>query len=195
MKSNLWIEKKRLVEQTLESTSIFQGNLLRVYLDRVSLPNNSTSSREWIAHPGACAVVPIFEDGSIMLVKQYRHAVEQIFLEVPAGKIDPREPPRDTAYRETEEETGLRPDRLAYVGHFYPVIGYSDEIIHIYAAWNLKETTERPDEDEFLITERVSYAEALKMIEKGIITDGKSICALYQTKTWWEKNEPFAVSF
>lgn len=193
MKSNLWLEKNQLVERTLDSKEMFQGNLLRLYLDRVSLPDGTTSSREWIAHPGACAIVPVFEDGTIMMVKQYRYPLKQIFFEVPAGKIDPLEDPKLTAARETSEETGLTTKKIAYVGHFYPVIGYSDEVIHIYTAWNLTQEVESLDRDEFLVTERISFQKAIDLVEEGIITDGKSICALYQTRAWWKRQGPFPV--
>ena len=194
-KSNLWQQASRLTEHTLNTKKTFSGKLLHVYQDDITLPDGNESTREWIRHPGACAVVPVFEDGSVMLVRQYRYPVRQIFYEVPAGKIDPGEPPEITASRETEEETGLRAHSIRYIGHFYPVIGYSDEIIHIYAAWNLEQLPDDSDDDEFLICDRMPFSEALRMISTGEITDAKTICSLFQTRTWWEKSGPFKVSF
>jgi ADP-ribose pyrophosphatase len=195
MKSTTWADSDKLVENTVQSREEFKGNLLHVFIDEASLPDNSTSVREWIRHPGACAVVPVFKDGTIMLVKQFRYPVKQIFYEVPAGKIDPGEPPEETALRETEEETGIRAGSIAYIGHFYPCIGYSDEIIHIYAAWDLDQLPGNTDHDEFLVNFRVPFQQALNMIEKGDITDSKTICSLIKTSLWWRRNRPFQVSF
>jgi ADP-ribose pyrophosphatase len=195
MKSTTWANSENLIEKTIESNQEFKGNLLHVFQDKAAMPDDSTSTREWIRHPGACAVVPVFSDGSVMLVKQFRYPVKQIFYEVPAGKIDPGEPPVTTALRETEEETGLKAVSIEYIGHFYPCIGYSDEIIHIYAAWDLEQLPEKTDDDEFLINVRLPFREALKMIEMGDITDAKTICSLMKTSVWWKKNGPFHISF
>lgn len=195
MKSSIWADANRLIETTVESGLMFKGNLLHLYLDSAVMPDGSHSSREWINHPGACAVVPVFRDGTIMLVKQFRYPVKQIFYEVPAGKIDAGEPPEITASRETEEETGLSSVSFQYIGHFYPCIGYSNEIIHIYTTWDLEQLTEHSDDDEFLINLRLPYSEAIRMIERGEITDAKTICSLLQTKMWWERNSPFNIDF
>lgn len=188
-------EITELIEHPLSSREVYKGKLLHVFIDDVRLPDGNSSTREWINHPGACAVVPVFEDGSIMLVRQYRYPVKQIFIEVPAGKIDPGEPPLTTATRETAEETGLHAENIAYVSHFYPVIGYSNEVIHVFVAWGLTTEEIDVDEDEFLITMRVPFSKALEMIHTGEINDGKTICALLQTKMWWEKHRPFDISF
>ncbi|MEX1063054.1 MAG: NUDIX hydrolase [Balneolaceae bacterium] len=195
MKSTLWKDAGQFTEQPLNSVRKFNGRLLQVYLDTVRLPDGLTSTREWIRHPGACAVVPVFEDGTIMLVKQFRYPSRQIFYEVPAGKIDPGEPEEVTAVRETAEETGLQVRSCRYIGHFYPGIGYSDEIIHIYAAWDLSQQPEKLEDDEFLVTHRLPFSEAVRMVELGEISDAKTICSLLKTKLWWEKNNPFYVSF
>lgn len=185
----------QLVEHPLTTREVYKGKLLHVFIDDVRLPDGKSSTREWIRHPGACAVVPVFDDGTVMLVRQYRYPVRQIFIEVPAGKIDPGEPPLTTATRETAEETGLHAENMAYVCHFYPVIGYSDEVIHVFVAWGLSSEEIDVDEDEFLINMRVPFSEALEMIRRGEINDGKTICALVQTRMWWEKYRPFEVSF
>lgn len=195
MDLTLWRDAGHLVEERLKSESLFRGKLLDVYIDTVQLPDGNRSTREWIRHPGACAVVPVFRDGTIMLVKQYRYPVGQIFYEVPAGKIDSGEPPEQTASRETGEETGLHAGSISYIGHFYPVIGYSDEVIHIYAAWDLQTRTTDVEADEFLIPQRVPFATALEMIATGEITDAKTICSLVRTRMWWERHAPFAVDF
>lgn len=177
-----------LVERTLESKPVFSGVLLNVNRDQALLPDGSTSVREWIKHPGACAVVPFFDNGDVMLLKQYRYPVKQLFWEVPAGKIDEGEPQHITAERELHEETGVKSGKLHYIGHFYPCIGYSDEVIHIYAATDLTIVPAETDDDEFVEPVRISFDEALRMVDSGEINDGKTVICLLRAKSWLEKN-------
>lgn len=165
-------------------SKVFDGKLLQVYFDEARLPDHSTSGREWIKHPGACAVVPLFENGDVMLVRQFRYSMAQIFYEVPAGKIDPGETPDQAARRELLEEAGILSNQLEYVGHFYPAIGYSDEIIHIYVARQLSITEQSTDEDEFVESERIPLEEAMRMIPSGEINDGKTIVCLQRVWDW-----------
>lgn len=185
------IEHKLLVEQTIASEEIFNGELLHVFRDQAQLPDGSTSTREWIKHPGACAVVPVFEDGDLMMLKQFRYPMAQIFWEVPAGKIDAGESQNQTATRELREEAGVVAQHLEYVGHFYPGIGYSDEVIHIYAAWDLASVPQEVDEDEFVTRERLPFHKAIEMVHTGEINDGKTVICLLRAWNWWKKNEPF----
>ncbi|PWN05906.1 NUDIX domain-containing protein [Rhodohalobacter mucosus] len=185
----------KLEETPIRSKNVFDGVLLDVYVDEVRLPDGSTSTRDWIKHPGASAVVPVFEDGTVMLLKQYRYPPRRIFAEVPAGKLDPGESPETTAKRELTEESGLICSNLVKTGEFYPAIGYADELIHIYAAWGFAEQQQKSDDDEFLITYRIPYSEALRMVREGEIMDGKTICSLIKTWLWWEDNGPFPVAF
>jgi ADP-ribose pyrophosphatase len=185
----------RLTEKPLTSKHVFDGKLLQVYVDEVELPDGTTSTRDWIRHPGASAVVPVFEDGTIMLLRQFRYPPRQIFLEVPAGKLDPGETPESTARRELTEESGLSCSHIAKAGSFYPAIGYADEIIYVFAAWGLSSQPLNVDDDEFVIPKRIPYSQALKMIGTGEITDAKTITSLVQVKMWWEENEPFPVRF
>ncbi|HBQ60445.1 MAG TPA: NUDIX domain-containing protein, partial [Balneolaceae bacterium] len=117
-------DHKLLVERKLNSKEVFKGKLLHVFYDEAKLPDGSVSSREWIKHPGACAVVPVFGNGDLMMLRQFRYPMSQIFWEVPAGKIDSGEPEDETALRELQEEAGVATNDFAYVGHFYPGIGY-----------------------------------------------------------------------
>ncbi len=188
-------ELQVLEEKKISSKQVFEGNLLHVYVDEVSLPDQTRSGREWIKHPGACAVVPVFEDGSIMLVKQYRYAPQKIFIEVPAGKIDSGEAPENTAQRELLEECGVTCENLKKAGAFYPAIGYSDEIIHVYVGWGLKLQEQNVDDDEFLVNYRLPFKEALDQIKSGKIDDGKTISAIIQAKLWWQHHKPFKVDF
>jgi len=183
----------RLIEKPISSTHVFDGKLLQVYVDDVELPDGSVSTRDWIKHPGASAVVPVFEDGTIMLLRQFRYPPRKIFLEVPAGKLDPGESPESTARRELTEESGLVCNYLEKAGEFYPAIGYADEIIYVYVAWGLTSKSINVDDDEFVIPNRISFAEALRMIGNGGITDAKTIASLIQAQMWWKANEPFRI--
>ena len=178
------IKSSLLVEKTKDSKELFKGKLLHVFYDEVVLPNGELSSREWIRHPGACAVVPVFRNGDIMMIRQFRYPMKQIFLEVPAGKIDQGEDPFETAERELSEETGIRAATFHYIGHFYPAIGYADEVIHIFAATGLKESGSDTDEDEFVVNERVHIEQAMHMVHNGIINDGKSVVCLSRVYQW-----------
>lgn len=173
-----------LIEKELSSEKVFSGALLHVNRDQVLLPDNQTSIREWIKHPGACAVVPFFENGDIMLLRQYRYPVRQLFLEVPAGKIDAGENPDSTAERELHEETGVHAGKLHYIGHFYPGIGYSDEVIHIYTATELRLTNSNADIDEFVEPVRIPFREAIEMVHQGSINDGKTVICLLRAMHW-----------
>ncbi len=185
----------KLREKKLTSKKVFDGKLLHVYSDEAELPDKTTSTREWIKHPGASAVVPVFEDGSIMLLQQFRYPPKKTFIEVPAGKIDPGEDKHSTAERELFEESGIKCEYIEEVGSFYPAIGYADEIIYVYAAWGLTEEAQSVDDDEFLLKYRIPFSKALEMIKTGEITDGKTICSLIQASMWWQENEPFEVDF
>lgn len=185
---------KKLGEKRISSENVFNGKLLQVYADEVHLPDKSRSVREWIKHPGASAVVPVFGDGTIMLLKQFRYPPQKVFIEVPAGKIDAGESAISTARRELLEESGVSCEHLEKAGKFYPAIGYADEIIHVYVAWGLTLNEQNVDDDEFLLNHRIPFSRALKMIESGEIDDGKTICSLLQASLWWRKNQPFKIN-
>lgn len=187
--------RSRLTETPISSKQVYDGPLLQVYNDNVKLPDDSESKRDWIKHPGASAVVPVFEDGTIMLLKQFRYPPRKIFIEVPAGKLDEGEGPEKTAKRELLEETGLSCSSMSPAGSFYPAIGYADEEIFVFVAWGISETQKSVDDDEFVINYRIPFSRALKMIESGEIDDGKTICSIFKAKLWWEKHEPFKISF
>lgn len=184
-----------LSEKKLSSKKVYDGRLLQVYVDDVQLPDKSESTRDWIKHPGASAIVPVFEDGTIMLLKQYRYPPRKLFIEVPAGKLDEGEPPLVTAKRELLEETGYECSDIESAGSFFPAIGYADEEIFVFVAWNLEQKLKNVDDDEFVINYRVSFSDALDMIATGEIDDAKTICSIIKAKIWWEKNAPFPISF
>lgn len=168
-----------LTEIKLTSDLLVDGVLLKAYRDGVRLPDGQESIREWIDHPGASAVVPYFEDRTTILIRQYRYPPRRIFLEVPAGKMDRvGEPPEDVARRELEEETGWIPGRLEALGSFYPCIGYSNEIIHLFLARELKKGERSLSEGEFVEPLRLPFEEAVGMAQRGEILDMKSALAL-----------------
>ena len=168
-----------LIEKKISGESVFDGRLLHVRRDVVRLPNGNETTREWIKHPGASAVLPVTEDGKVILVRQYRYPVDRVTLEIPAGKLDvPGEDPLDCAKRELKEETGYSAARYEKMFSLATTVGFSDEWIHIYLAEGLTAGKECPDEDEFIHTVRTPLAEALEKIYDNTIVDGKTVTAI-----------------
>ena len=146
--------------------------------ERVKLPNGHEMWLDIVHHPGAAAVVPFTADGEIALIRQYRHAAGGTILEVPAGKLDAREPPERCAARELAEEAGFRAGRIVSLGSIWTTPGFTDEVIHLYIARDLTAVKQNLDHDEVLTVERVPFTEAIAMIRDGRLVDAKSICAL-----------------
>lgn len=186
-------QTQKLEEKPTKSEFVYNGVLIKAWRDEVVLPDGKDSVREYIRHPGAAAVIPVYENGDIMLVGQYRYPLRKSFLEIPAGKLDPGEDARTTAIRELEEEAGLLSRNVEKIGHFHPVIGYSDEVIHLYVGWGLSHVKKNTDDDEFLTWHRLHFREALELIDCNEITDSKTVIGLLRTWRWWEKNGPFNI--
>ncbi len=168
-----------LTETLKDRELLVDGVLLKAYRDTVTLPDGETSVREWIDHPGAAAVVPLFEDGTTVLLRQYRYAPGREFIEVPAGKIDePGEDPAAVAVRELEEEAGWTAKTLTPLGPTYPCIGYSNEVIHLFLAEDLSAAPSGTEDDEFVEPFRLPFAEAVARARRGEILDAKSAVAL-----------------
>lgn len=168
-----------LREKTVSSTPVFRGQLLDVYQDEVILPDGKTSIREYIRHPGAAVMVPLLEKDRLILLRQFRYALDQVLVELPAGKLDPGEDPEATASRELAEETGYASRRLTRLGIIHPCIGYSDEQIVVFIAEDLMRLKAEGESDEFVEPFELTLPEALAWIENGKITDVKTIIALY----------------
>ena len=168
-----------LIEKRLAGESVFDGKLLHVRRDTVLLPNGHETIREWVKHPGASAVLPVLDDGSVILVRQYRYPVGRVTLEIPAGKLDvPGEDPLECAKRELKEETGYAAERYEKLFSLATTVGFSDEWIHIYLAEGLTAGADCPDEDEFIHIVRMPLAEALEKVSDNTIVDGKTVTAL-----------------
>ncbi len=169
-----------LIESELSSETIYRGALLHVRKDRVQLPNGNESVREYIIHPGAVVILAFLDNGNLLFERQYRYPLRQVFLELPAGKIDQGEAIIDTARRELREETGYMAAAWEHLGVMHPCIGYSDERIEIFAAHGLQLSGEKQlDHNEFLDVVEISPEEARQAVWDGRITDAKTIAALF----------------
>jgi ADP-ribose pyrophosphatase len=169
-----------LIEAEIASQTVFKGQLLEVRKDRVRLPNGQEAAREYIVHPGAVVILAFLDNGSLLFERQFRYPLRRVFLELPAGKIDPGEAVIDTAQRELLEETGYVASHWEHLGVMHPCIGYSDERIEIFAARGLHLTGEKQlDDNEFLEVVELFPDAARQAVWNGQITDGKTITALY----------------
>ena len=169
---------KDLSERRVSGALVYDGSLLKVHRDVVSLPDGAEGTREFIRHPGAVAVIPLFEDGSVLLERQFRYPHAREFIEIPAGKLEPGEPHLETAKRELLEETGYTASQWRRLGVIHPAIAYTDEAIDLFLATGLSFSGRKLDAGEFLETLTVPLAQALEMVRRGEITDSKTVTAL-----------------
>lgn len=173
-----------LTEQCISSETISTGGMLTLKCDQVRLPNGRSSQREYVVHPGASVVVALLPNGRVVLEKQYRYPLHQVFIELPAGKIDAAEAPLLTAQRELLEETGYSAQRWISLGQQHPCIGYSDEVIHMYLALDLSAGLHQRDEDEALEVFDLSLDDCLLLMAQGKISDGKTMLALLMAQNY-----------
>ena len=167
-----------LKEETIKTKTIHKSSFLTLKSDKVLLPNGNTSTREWIKHPGAVCCIPILPDGKIGLIKQYRYAVKEEMIEIPAGKLDQNEIPEKCALRELEEETGYRANKLTLLANIHPAVGFTDEKMWLYLAEGLFKTKQSLDADEFLYLFPTKLNKAVDMVWSGKITDVKTIIGI-----------------
>lgn len=170
-------------EKKITSRAAYRGRLLKVNEDEVRLPDGGTALREYVVHPGAAIILPLFDDGSVLLERQFRYPLGQHFYELPAGKLEPDEPPLETAKRELLEETGYVAAEWRGLGRVHPCVGYSNEQIDFFLARKLEFRGATLDEGEFLETLRVPLGDTIDWIRRGRISDTKTILGLF----WAEK--------
>lgn len=159
-------------------TQIYKGKIIDLSVETVTLPNGATADLELIAHPGASAVVPLKDDQSVVMIRQYRHAVGGYIYEIPAGKLHPGEDPRECAIREVEEEVGYKVGALEPLLSFFTTPGFTDEIIHIYLGKDLTPGKQDLGEDEVLEIIEMPLVNTIELINDGSIKDGKTIIGL-----------------
>lgn len=176
-------------EKTMKSDKLYEGKLLNLRVDTVELPDKKYSKREVVEHPGGVGIVPVTEDNCIVLVKQYRKAVERFLLEIPAGKLELNEEPRETALRELKEETGFEANKIEYLLEFYTSPGFTNEKIYLFLASDLIEGSPEPDSGEFIEYEKYKIDDLIKMIELGDIIDSKTIIGINFAKRYLERKQ------
>lgn len=170
--------------ELLNRRSVYEGRVVDLSVDRVRMPNGKTTELEVIRHPGAAAMVPLTELGDVLLVRQYRYATGGWLVEVPAGKLDEGEAPEICAARELEEEVGMKPAELVPLGWIWTTPGFTDEKIWLYLCRGLSPAQQDLQDDEVLTVESSSLPEAVEMVHRGEICDGKSVCALLRADAY-----------
>ena len=172
-------KEMKLTEKQLDSTEVFSGRLIKVYKDRILLPNEEESTREYIKHIGAVAVVAMDNEGRIAVEHQFRYPFAEELMEIPAGKLDfEGEDPLEAAKRELREETGITASEFEYMGPFYPTCAYSNEVIHLFFAWNLTYGERSLDDDESINVEMIDLNKMVQLIFDGKVPDGKTQAAV-----------------
>ncbi len=174
---------EHLKETRIDGELVYSGSFLQINRDRVRLPDGKEAAREYVLHPGAVVILPLFDDGSVLMERQFRYPLDRVFLEFPAGKIDPGEDHLACARRELEEETGYTARDWQFVCTIHNAIAYSDEFLNLYLARGLTLGQRRLDEGEFLDIYRATLPELLAGVKDGSITDVKTVIGIF----WLEK--------
>jgi len=177
------MDHPQLEETFIDGQLAYDGNFLKVARDRIRLPDGKVTEREYIRHPGAVVILPLLDDGRVLLERQFRYPLGRVFIEFPAGKIDPNEDALDCAKRELQEETGYTASDWHFVCTIHNAIAYSDEHLDLFLARGLAAGPARLDEGEFLETFSASLPEMLELVRSGQITDVKTIIGTF----WLEK--------
>lgn len=173
--------------EVLESKVTHEGKIVKITVDKLRMPDGSEAYRETVIRgKNAAAVLAVDNDGSLIFVRQYRHAFGEMLLEIPAGVLEDGEEPEKGVLRELEEETGKKAETLEFLCEMYPTVGYCTEKIQLFIATDLTEGQQKLDADEFLEIEKYTPEEAVEMIYKGQIKDGKAIAAIF---AWMARKE------
>ena len=167
----------KLGEKTLSSEMIYEGKIVKLEKQKVELPNGRISSREIVRHGEAVAILPIDQDGNLLLVEQFRKPIDKVILEIPAGLVEPGEEPAEAAARELEEECGVVAGKLEFVVKYYTTPGFSDEMIYFFRATDLKPSQQNMDTDEFLNVVSMPVEEFKRKVLAKELIDGKTVLA------------------
>lgn len=168
----------KMKEEKISREIIYKGHVVTLVRDKVLCPNGQEAYREIVQHNGGAAILCITKDKKIILIRQFRYAYDEVIYEIPAGKLEIGENPKDAALREFEEETGNKAKDIEFLTVIYPTCGYDTEKIYLYLVQDFEKTETHFDEDEVIETEYVDYDRVLEMIDKGEIKDAKTICAI-----------------
>lgn len=169
--------------ELIRSETLLKGRAFLIRRDTLKTPDGHETKLDIIEHGGSVIIVPVDKDGNLLFVRQYRHAAGMDLLELPAGTLEKDEDPAVCAAREIREETGFAADRIEKIGDFYLAPGYSTEFMHVYLARDLRYDPLEADADEFLSVEKLPFAEAIQMAERGEMPDAKSLAALLLAKS------------
>lgn len=172
-----------------ESDLKYEGRVLNLRIDQVKFPNNMVFVREVVEHAGAVGIVPICQDGKVILVRQYRHPLGEFLLEIPAGLFELDESIEQCALRELREETGAIATKVSKLTEFYTSPGYSNEKLYLFLALIEKQSKPEPEDDEFLEIEKIDLEKAILMVRKGIICDSKTIIGLYLASDYIDQHK------
>lgn len=178
-----------LEEKTIESELMYDGKIIKLYRDKALLENGNQVTREVIKHPGGVCVVPVTEEGEVIMVKQFRYPSGKVLTEIPAGKLEWQEDHFDCGKRELKEETGCTAEKYDYLGCLLPTPAYDTEVIHMYLARGLTRAEQKLDDDEFLDVMKIPFDKAIEMVMNGEITDAKTQLALLKTKILLENEK------
>ncbi|MBO5356714.1 MAG: NUDIX hydrolase [Clostridia bacterium] len=171
-----------LFERKLNSKQIFDGKVVKLFVDDVELPDGKKAIREIVRHPGAVCVIPIDNDENVIMIKQFRYPFSEVLLEIPAGKLEPNEDPLEAVKRELEEESGVNAQSVEYIGTMYTTVAILDEKIHMYLATGLTYKSAHPDEGEFLEVEKIPLKTLVDMVMEGKIPDSKTQIAILKAE-------------
>jgi ADP-ribose pyrophosphatase len=174
---------EHLTETRIDGELVYDGHFLKVQRDTIALPDGKHTAREFVLHPGAVVILPLLDDGTVLMERQYRYPLHQVFIEFPAGKIDADEDPLHSAQRELEEETGYTASEWQFVTRIHNAIAYSDEHLDLYLARGLRAGPQKLDDGEFLEIYTTTIDELLQGVREGTITDVKTVIGIF----WLDK--------
>lgn len=176
------MEIKDFEEKTISSKEIYDGKIVKLRVEDVTLPNGRTAKRELISHPGGAGIIAVDDERNVLMVRQYRIIAKEMMLEIPAGKLEYGEDPQECAEREITEETGYKANKIIPLGSYYATPGYCGEILSLYLGTELEWTGQHLDEDEFLKVEKYKLDDLYQMVMDNKITDAKTAIAILKAK-------------